>query len=322
MRKGTIQDRLVLGTKVSSEVAAINKQVKSVELTDSSTSHQQPQAVDDLLINLDTPMDAGGDKNFFAETVESLSAFDPKSLNSAGDYVKLRETPIRQNTNNRRSISRTPAMKLPADITPKRPSIRRERSPISPDEEERGMSAFDPLWGDSSPVMQLQRTEEKGSLSSVITTSPPNSSSDSLLKNWEIGHLTPGVNVSPSNFDYSKQTSTSPSIPGQNIVQKTAAFFSPQPYSVQRNFMNSSLNAGSITSSREHPAPQIPPRPKNRPYSSVFTSPGVSSSDILQPSSMGQDKTPEKSDPFGDLVNLNKERTSPQPKKSSWETFD
>ena len=310
--KNTIQDRLVLGQKTSSHVSALTQQQKSVEST--------TQAIDELLINLDTPVDSGGDnKALFPESIDPLSSFDQKSLDSAGDYVKLRENPIRQNSGNRRSISRTPAMKLPSDVTPKRPSIRRERSPISPDEEEKGISAFDPLWdSDTSPVMQLTAKVEKGSLSSIITTSPPTSNSDSLLKTWEIGHLTPGTNIPLSNFDYSQPNSTVPTISGQGF--NATAYFSPQPY-VQRNLINSPLSTGN-TPSHKHP-PQLPPRPKNRPHSGVFPSPQItSSSGILQPQSMSGQDTSEKSDPFADLVNLNKERTSPQPKKSQWETFD
>lgn len=312
-----IDDRLVLGQKTPDK-AVLSRRRRSLELA--------TQGGGDLLINLDTPLDSGGDnKPIFSESADSLTAaFDPKSLSSAGDYVKLRDTPIRQNSGNRRSINRTPAMKLPANITPNRPSIRRERSPISPDEEEKGISAFDPLWGDNSPTMQLTTTVEKGSLSSVITTSPPSSNSDSLLKSWEIHHLTPGTNIQSSSFDYGKSSSAVQSVPGQGFIN-TSPYFSPQPY-VQRNLMNTPINPVNTPTIQHKSSPQIPPRPKNRPLSqtgSMFPSPQVgSSSGILQPQYKSSENLTEKSDPFADLVSLNKERTSPQPKQSQWEQFD
>ena len=307
-----VEDRLIMGQQ-SSETAWTSRKRRSLELA--------TKEMEDLLINLDPIVDSGGDnKPMFTDSLDSVTAaFDSKGLQSAGDYVKLRETPVRQNNGNRRSsINRTPAMKLPADITPKRPSIRRERSPVSPDEEEKGISAFDPLWADNSPTMQLTATKEKGSLSSVITTSPPDSNSDSLLKSWDISHLTPGTNVQSSGFDYNKSTSAIPPLPGQGF--NTAPYFSPQPY-VQRNLMSTQVHTVNTPVSHKS-SPQIPPRPKNRPLSQtglMFQSP---QGGILQPKSTSSENLADKSDPFADLVSLNKERTSPQPKHSQWEKFE
>ena len=305
-----VEDRLILEQK-SSDVAWTSRKRRSLELA--------TKEMEDLLINLDPVMDSRGDnKPMFTDSMDSITAeFDSKGLQSAGDYVKLRETPVKQNINNRRSsINRTPAIKLPPDVTPKRPSVRRERSPISPDEEEKGISAFDPLWGQDSPTMQLTATKEKGSLSSVITTSPPNSNSDSLLKSWDISQLT--TNIQSSGFDFNKSTSAIPPAPGQGF--NTSPYFSPQPF-VQRNMMSTQIHSVNTPVKHNSP-PQIPPRPKNRPLSQtglMFQSPQGS---LLQPQSTSSENLADKSDPFADLVSLNKERTSPQPKQSRWEQFE
>ena len=307
----SVEDKLVL-EQTSSEGAWTSRKRRSMELATKN--------MEDLLINLDPVVDSAGDnKPMFGDSVDSVTAdFDSKGLQSSGDYVQLRETPIRQNANNRRSINRTPAIKLPPDVTPKRPSIRRERSPISPDEEEKGISAFDPLWGQDSPTMQLTATQEKGSLSSVITTSPPNSNSnsDSLLKSWDISHLT--TNVQSPGFDFNQSTSVIPPAHGPGF--NTLPYFSPQPF-VQRNLMNPQIH--SVTTPVKHNSPpQVPPRPKNRPLSqtgSLFQSPSGS---LLQPQSKSSENLADKSDPFADLVSLNKERTSPQQKQSQWEQFE
>ena len=312
-----MDEKLGLGQKTPDKT--VIRRRRSLELA--------TKGVDDLLINLDTPVDASGDnKAIVPDSVDSLTAaFDRKDLKSGGDYVKLRDMPVRENAGNRRSsITRTPAMKLPPDVTPHRPSIRRERSPISPDEEEKGISAFDPLWGDNSPTMQLTTTEEKGSLSSVITTSPQSSNSDSLLKSWGIHHFTPGTNVQSSGIDYGKSASAIQPVHGQSYIN-TSPYFSPQPY-VQRNLMNTQINPVNAPTMHKSSPPLPPPRPINRPLSqtgSGFPSPQLSSvSGILQPQSRSSEDLTDKSDPFADLVSLNKERTSPQPKQSQWEKFE
>lgn len=327
-----IEDRLVIGQKSSvSKIPQVKRELEDKKFSSETNVINRrrslklaTQSEDDLLINLDPLVDSGGDnKPLFLDSVDSLaSAFETTELNPSGDYVKLRETPVKQNNGNRRSISRTPAMKLPPDFTPKRPSIRRERSPISPDEEEKGISAFDPLWGGNSPAMQLTATEQKGSLSSVITTSPPTSNSDSLLKSWEIQHLTPGRNGQSSGFDYSKPATNISPVPGYGFIN-TSPFFSPQPY-VQQN-LNPHVNP--VTAPSIHKShPQTPPRPKDRPLTQsglMFQSPQSSSlRNILQPQAMSSDNIVEKSDPFADLLTLNKERSSPQPQQSQWEKFD
>lgn len=292
-----------------------NRQRRSLELA--------TQGSGDLLINLDTPVGSGGDnKPIVSESFESLtSAFDAQGLNSAGDYVKLRDTPVRQDSANRRSINRTPAVKLPPHVTPNRPSIRREQSPVSPDEGEKDVSVFDPLWGNSSPSMHLTTTVEKGSLSSVITTSPQTSHSDSLLKSWEIHHLTPGTNIQSLSYDYG-QSGSAVQLPGQGYTN-TSLYLSPQPF-IQRTVVNTPIkpvNAPTVLKSLPH----IPPRPENRPPSQsglMFTPQLSSCGSILKPQSSSSENLSEKADPFADLVSLNRESTSRQPKQSEWEQFD
>lgn len=234
-------------------------------------------------------------------------------LDASGDYVLLRHPKTVGNPgggwesgSKRNSVSRTPAMKLGQNETPKRPSIRRERSPLSPDDSpQTSLLDFDPLSTNSF--------SQHSSASSVAqsTNEVKNKTidqSDSLLKDWDIKHLASVTNtqnppVHRASYMYG-QHPTPP--PRQPVSRMTQQFYTPQPNMTQRQ-TGSALGFHNPMSQLHSPAPQVPPRPKHRP------SPGNTNSQ----------STIQSNDPFADLLNLN--QSGPQttsPNAASWETFN
>ncbi|XP_052789028.1 DENN domain-containing protein 1B-like isoform X11 [Mya arenaria] len=275
---------------------------------------------------------AGGDALIDFNVGSSGGGYDIatefSNVDAAGDYVLLKEpTQVAkdhvdgvQRDPRRGSISRTPAVKYGQNNTPKRPSIRRGQSPISPGDPNQSSSLldFDPLLDSFSETkkQEIPRNQSGGSINSNI----PNESEDSLLKVWDIGHLTnlstntPNKPSTQSTFVYGHQPTPSP----RN--QPISRFYSPQAqpmtnrqtvhYPIGFQNTNSNLN--------REPTPQIPSKTANR-NSYV----GLSSQSASAGSLGNQSK-----DPFADLLSLNQSETGtsisqqekPQ-KASAWETF-
>ncbi|KAL4218820.1 DENN domain-containing protein [Mactra antiquata] len=245
---------------------------------------------------------------------------DFSGMNSAGDYVLLREPKsnrVNDNTaeNRRISISRTPALKLGQDETPKRPSIRRERSPITP-EEQKGPSAmldFDPLFDSSSSSYTTPKTSNNSD------QYKQNDNGDSLLKEWNIGDLTalgqtPKENISQSSYNYPAPTPP----PRQRMNVGMPQFYTPQPYMTKTQTVTGSVGFQNPMS-QPKTAPNIAPRPNTRQSGREL---GVKS--CLFPSQSPSTISSNQSDPFGDLISVQNTGTSStaKPASSNWETFN
>ena len=242
-----------------------------------------------------------------------------EQLDGSGDYVLLRQPKTMGSQaenwdggNKRSSISRTPAMKLGQNQTPKRPSIRKERSPMSPDDSPQGGSSlldFDPLASNSY--------SQQTSSSNQFTTENKNTKvdeSDSLLKDWDINQLasvtninTPNTSINRTSFMYGQHPTPPPRQPITGTM--TQQFYTPQPNMMHRQ-TGSALGFNNPLSQIPGSAPQVPPRPRSR----------------ISPSNTGNGNSQivnQSSDPFSDLLNLNQstQQTSPQ-KATSWETFN
>lgn len=259
-----------------------------------------PKPCGDSLIDLDSKT-AG-------KNVDNLSnEFDSLNMNQAGDYVLLREPKTVDTSNNRRSsISRTPAMKLNQNETPKRPSIRRERSPVSPDEPPKtGLLDFDPLFDPSSSPSQ-----QTGSQSGI--KEQQTDSDDSLLKEWDLGGLTgfsntPKQNLNQTNFSYTP--------PKHSVNSGTHRFYTPQPYMANTH----SVPTGVAFLNPHHHSktpPSLPPKPRTR----LSTGGQEFKASLFQTQSALE--TVNQSDPFADLVKLDQSGTPKTSTQKTWETFN
>lgn len=261
---------------------------------------------EDALINLDT--DVGSQSRAGYDIVSEFS-----NLDASGDYVRLREDAVKADSVDRRSsINRTPAIKLGQNETPKRPSIRRERSPVSPNDS--GHSSFldfDPLSCPNTPN-QSQHSASSLQTSTAATTSHEHNE-DSLLKDWHIGHFT-NVNTTPpkpntqSAYMYSHHP-TPPPRANPLQPQPMAQFYSPQTtHMASRQTVGPSVGFNNPLS-QFHKPPQVPPKPTNR-------------NSLLGPSSQSATGmvVNQSNDPFADLLNMNQSTQSQQPAQN-WETF-
>lgn len=261
----------------------------------------RPTTVNEPLI------DFGANTNVKSSLVEQ---FD--NLDASGDYVYLKQTKPMTNQNEnwdhgnkRYSISRTPAMKYGQNETPKRPSIRRERSPISPDESPNGS------FLDFDPLASNQKTRHTAVVESKTETVKTDQS-DSLLKDWDIGQLTSVINTPKNQPNRASYVYGHPTPPPRQTISPgmTQQFYTPQPAAMthrQTGSHSSALGFHNPVSSMHSPVPQVPPRPKNRP------SPGTAGAQTVNKSD----------DPFADLLNLNQSSSAKTPQSSvSWETFN
>lgn len=247
---------------------------------------------------------------------EQLDLVDEfEQLNSSGDYVLLRQ-PKTSNSHleigsKRYSISRTPAMKLGQNETPKRPSIRRERSPVSPDDSPQSGSSlldFDPLA--SKLFNQETKTPSVSQSRTESGTNKPDQS-DSLLKDWDIGQLTNISNTQNRAVNQSGYRYGHPTPPARQPITTgmTNQFYTPQPQMANRSTGSpNALGFNNQVAQMHSSAPQVPPRPhKNRAGLQNTNTPAANQSN----------------DPFADLLNLSqpKPQSSTQ-KTASWETFN
>jgi hypothetical protein len=236
-------------------------------------------------------------------------------MGPAGDYVLLRE-PLASKMddssfNRRSSVTRTPAIKLGQNETPKRPSVRREPSPITPEKSPQTGSVldFDPLYNSSSTPSRQQTVSQ----SSVKVEQTDDE--DSLLKDWNIGGLTgfsntPKQTLNQSGLSYSQPTPP----PRQPINPNTPKYYTPQPY---MSNTQSTLGLQYSPSNTKIP-PSVPPRPKRQ----ANTVGGQGFKELFKAQSTSD--TRNQSDPFADLISLDQsgsQKTSSS-QSASWETFN
>ena len=251
------------------------------------------------------------------QNVQDLSGdLDALNMGPAGDYVLLREplaSKVDDSSFNRRSsVTRTPAMKLGQNETPKRPSVRREPSPVSPEKSPQtgSMLDFDPLYYDSSSTPSSQQTVNQ---SNVKVDQSDND--DSLLKDWNIGGLTGFSNTTKQNLHQSSVGYSQPTPPPRQPINPNAPkFFTPQPY---MSNTQSPVGFQYSSASTKNP-PSVPPRPKKHP--NTERGQGVKSS-LFKAQSASE--TRNQSDPFADLVSLDQPSAQQSPSQNtSWETFN
>ncbi|XP_052219683.1 DENN domain-containing protein 1B-like isoform X9 [Dreissena polymorpha] len=250
------------------------------------------------------------------------------NLKSSGDYVVLREPKVSRristDADKRASVSRSPALKLGQDETPKRPSVRRDRSPVSPMDPlpQTSVLDFDPLLDSQAALPSSQGDATKP----ILTT---DNNSDSLLHDWHIGHLS--TNLS-SNSPVKTHSRSSPSFPYGQYASRPPRpqpmnaptipqFYSPRPNSIpsqQWHLVNAPMGTQTplpLSQSRPH----VPARPVTKPD---FTRQMNKSSAAVNQSGAGN----QYKDPFADLINItqstsaNQSAKQPQ-KQNSWETF-
>jgi hypothetical protein len=245
---------------------------------------------------------------------------DELSLQSSGDYVLLKEpeTPKfgdNNGSNRRSSITRTPVIKYGQNETPKRPSIRRERSPITPDEftgKSNSLLDFDPLLNTSNEHNVTQSVEVKA----------VSDNDDSLLKDWDIGGLVNlQQNLTQNQSSFTANQSANPVPPPRHRTHPirhrnvSTDFFSPQPFMTGAHSSFSPVgfqNPGSLPAKI---TPSVTPKPKPRTSTGE---PGARTQ--LFPTQAESTDTGNQSDPFADLVNLN--QPAQQRASANWETFN
>lgn len=273
----------------------------------------------DVLIDLD----AKTPENEIADLSDDFNG-----MNSAGDYVLLREPKSNKSyetaENRRISITRTPALKLGQDETPKRPSIRRERSPITPEEPKAPGTIldFDPLFDSGSSTSVTQNNSNASDGNQQIDDS------DSLLKDWNIGGLTALGQSSKQNLSQTNYSYGTPTIPPRKPTNTgMQRFYTPQPYMTNTQTASSSVGFQNPMS-QPRQTPHVAPRPKSRQNMGS----GQQSAKCLFPSQTSATKSANQSDPFAGLVSLNQSENTKSANQSSsnmgsqpgsnWETFN
>ena len=295
---GNIGDRLIKPTTIRERPQPAPRRHSLEKATEQSN-------VDNMLINLETPSE---EKKQLSLTAQ----FD--SVEVGGEYVTLRQSGIAQSRhfeNRRSSITRSPAIKLQSTEAPKRPTVRRERSPVSADEDSPQTGSiidFDPLCDQSGSPDLSQRTVAQSSVHS------DSNNSSSLLMDWNINDLTSMTNT-PSQSSYPYGYSTPPSRMPMTMNNLNNFYTPPeqypQPTRVSLNFQNA---LGSVNT--RTPTPIVPPRRRGRPSMGVPGSQGH----FLPPKSNESQERVNNTDPFSELVNLTQPST--QPTQSTWQTFD